>query len=138
MRDEIQKQICNKKMRIKLDIKIKWNQMFKDKIEKQNLLKKSLKAKQITIKRIMIKINTNWHNTFNFWKGRRKTRGEKRENKEKKKNSLLKPPHRLCCSQHHNRSQCLASERSLPHCSKGIGISLAMAHALDAPAIFGL
>jgi hypothetical protein len=39
MRDEIQKQICNKKMRIKLDIKIKWNQMFKDKIEKQNLLK---------------------------------------------------------------------------------------------------
>jgi hypothetical protein len=32
--------------------------MFKDKIEKQNLLQKSLKAKQITIKRIMIKIDT--------------------------------------------------------------------------------
>ena len=48
-------------MMIKLDIKIKWNQMFKDKIEKQNLLQKSLKAKQITIKRIMIKIDTKWH-----------------------------------------------------------------------------
>jgi len=48
---------------------------MKENVEGQIFLKKStskkLKAKQITIKIIMIKIDTNinWHDTFNFWKG---------------------------------------------------------------------
>jgi len=42
-----------------------------DEIEKQNQLQKILKTKQITIEwvKTKININTNWQDTFNFWKG---------------------------------------------------------------------
>jgi hypothetical protein len=46
-------------MSIKLDTKIKWNKILKGKIKKKINLKKTLKEKQIVIKKIMIKINTN-------------------------------------------------------------------------------
>ena len=38
--------IAIKRIRIKLDIKIKWNKMFKDKIEKQNKSRKKNNKKQ--------------------------------------------------------------------------------------------
>jgi len=49
-------------MRTKLNTEIKWNKMLRDKIKKKNQLIKTIKAKQITTKRIRIKIdmNTNW------------------------------------------------------------------------------
>ena len=51
-------------MMTKLDIKIKWNQMSRDKIEKQNHLQKTLKAKQIVIKKQgskLTQIQLIWH-----------------------------------------------------------------------------
>ena len=56
------KKIAIKRMRTKLDTKIKWKQMLNDEIKKQNQFKKSLKTHQITIKKIKIKIDTytNW------------------------------------------------------------------------------
>jgi len=64
---EMIKTIAIKNIRTKFNTKIKcwWIKL------KKNQLEKELKIKQITIKRIRIKIdtNTNWHDTFNFWKG---------------------------------------------------------------------
>jgi hypothetical protein len=52
---EKDEKITIKRIRTKYDIKIKWNKMLKDKIEKK--IKKMIKkTKQITIKWMMIKL----------------------------------------------------------------------------------
>lgn len=57
---KIKKNNRNKKTRTKLDIKIKWNKLLMDETTKTKInLKKTLKAKQIVIKRIIIKIDIN-------------------------------------------------------------------------------
>lgn len=57
---KIKKNNKNKKTRTKLDIKIKWNKLLMDETTKTKInLKKTLKAKQIVIKRIKIKIDIN-------------------------------------------------------------------------------
>ena len=50
-----------------MDTKIKWNKMLRGEIEKR-ISKSILKAKQVAVKRMNIKINTNtnWKVTFNF------------------------------------------------------------------------
>jgi len=52
------KKITIKKIRIKLNTKIKWNQMLRDEIEKWINFKMHLKAKQMAIKGMKIKIDT--------------------------------------------------------------------------------
>jgi hypothetical protein len=54
-------------MGTKLDTKIKWNKIPRDGIEKKKLQKTS-KVKQIVIKTMRIKIDTNmkWQDTFFF------------------------------------------------------------------------
>jgi hypothetical protein len=46
-------------MRTKLDIKIKWNKILRDEINKKLKYKKILKEKQIIIKRMRAKIDKN-------------------------------------------------------------------------------
>jgi len=60
--------------------------MLRGEIEKKNS-KSILKAKQVAVKRMNIKINTNtnWKVTFNFWKGLHEIRGDERERRERKK-----------------------------------------------------
>jgi len=58
-----EKQITIKRMRIKVDIKIKLNQILRDKI------KKRLKSKYISIKRLNINFDiiNKYHDIFNFF-----------------------------------------------------------------------
>jgi hypothetical protein len=80
-------------MNTKLDTKIKWNQMLRNKIEKQNQLQKDIN-KKITIKKWLKLIQKQTKKAFNFWKDRRGIQGEKRKKYDEKRNSLSKS-HRL-------------------------------------------
>jgi len=77
------KKIVIKRMRIKLDTKIKLNKIFWDKIEKKSI-EKSIKSKTNSN---LKKKNRNWYkykleDTFNFWKSQRKIQCEQREKRE--------------------------------------------------------
>ena len=61
---------------------------MRDEIEKKNQLKKASKAKEIMIK---INTNINWHDTFNFLKGRHETPDKEKEKWEEK--NSLEPNH---------------------------------------------
>jgi len=67
-------------------------------------LKKVLKEKLIAIKKIKIKIDTNWnwYNTCNFWKGEMKSMARKEKGKENKstKSNCCSAMHRLLTKEH--------------------------------------